>query len=130
MVTMKKDAVSAVLADGFWRQDPTYAAEIDAIEEARRALVRHLTGFIEKLDVSEKSNWKAIVAAALEAGVTDAELQRELGASPSTVHRWLQDNIAPREGTRRLMKGALLELMTRRREAPSSGADESRVAVY
>jgi DNA-binding NarL/FixJ family response regulator len=119
---MRKEAVAAVLADAFQHSDPAYAMEINQIEEIRSTLVRHYTELVSKLDVSEKTNWKTIVAAALDAGVSEGEIQQELGASPSTIYRWLQDDIAPREGTRRLMKGALVDLMGRRQQALRAAA--------
>jgi hypothetical protein len=96
---------------------PAYDPTIDRVERSWLDLVRNLRQLIDEIDTKERSNWPYVIQAALDAGVTDDDLRRELGTSPSTVYRWMSEDVAPREGTRRLMKGALLRLLDARIEA-------------
>ena len=82
-----------------------------AIQGARMGKLAFIDGncrLIEALDAADERNWPLIITAALEAGVSKAEMTLELGNSASTLHRWLNDSIVPREGVRNLMKRALL----------------------
>ncbi len=92
-----------------------FAARLKAIETSKSRLIGELLELIEALDDADRSSWRSIVVAAGEAGVTDEDMHRELGSSPSTIYRWRYDNVAPRRGTRKLMKGALLRLIKERR---------------
>jgi hypothetical protein len=85
-----------------------------AVKEIRKrqfALFESYKDLLESLDPSDKTNWPTLISAALQAGLTEEELLLETGASQSTLHRWINDGIAPREGTRKLIKRALLELV-------------------
>lgn len=95
---------------------PDYDPTIDRVERSWLGLMRNLRQLIEEIDTKERSNWPYVIKAARDAGVTDEDLRRELGTSPSTVYRWMSEDVAPREGTRRLMKGALLRLLDTRIE--------------
>ncbi len=99
-----------------------FAPKLRGVESDRLGVICDL---IRDADTADRGNWKLIVLAAQTAGVTDDEIQREVGASPSTVYRWKNDEVAPREGTRRLMKGALLRLVEQRRRKtiPSNPVD-------
>ena len=81
------------------------------IRAHERSLSKHYRDGIERLDSAVRENWPSIIELAKKAGVSDEEMLRELGSSPSTIYRWISGDSAPREGTRRLMKRALLELL-------------------
>ena len=53
----------------------------------------------------------SIVVVAKIAGVSEQDMHREWGATRSTIHRWLTDDIAPRGGTRRLMQQSLMNFI-------------------
>lgn len=81
------------------------------IEKDRMELARKYRELLSGIDVSERSRWPGLIAGALQAGIREDDLLRELGASTSTLSRWLNDKVAPREGTRKLMKDAILRLL-------------------
>jgi DNA invertase Pin-like site-specific DNA recombinase len=89
-----------------------FAQSLRKVESNRIAVICDI---IRGLDTAERRNWRLIILAAQEAGITDDEIQRELGASASTVYRWKTEDVAPREGTRRLMRGALVRLVEQRK---------------
>ena len=93
---------------------PKYDHTVDQVESSEQKLMQDLRDLIAAVSTAERETWPFIIRAAKKAGVTDDDIRRELGASPSTVYRWLYDDVAPREGTRRLMKGALLGLLDSR----------------
>ncbi len=80
------------------------------ILRAEIAISENAVHLLEHFDTGDKKNWSVVIALARRANISDGEMQHELGASPSTIHRWLKEGVAPREGTRRLMRGALLAL--------------------
>lgn len=90
---------------------------LKAIETNKIALLDNLLDLIEELDPAERGSWRSIVVAVGEAGVSDDDIQAELGTSPSTIYRWRHDDVAPKAGTRRLMKDALVDLIRQRRNA-------------
>lgn len=102
-----------------------FARQLKAIETSKSRLMGELVELIEVLDETERGSWRSIVVAAGEAGVTDEDMHRELGSSPSTIYRWRYDNVAPRGGTRKLMKGALLRLIKERRAQLTSDSLEA-----
>jgi AraC-like DNA-binding protein len=93
---------------------PKYDDTVNQVENSEHRLMKDLRDLIATVSTAERDTWPHVIRAAKMAGVTDDDIRRELGASPSTVHRWLYDDVAPREGTRRLMKGALLGLLDSR----------------
>lgn len=103
-----------------------FDSELTHIAERRLESTRAFLRIIQELDTQDRQTWKAIVHAALEAGVTEGEIQTELGTSGSTLHRWKTEDIAPREGTRRLMKRALLSLIEEKIEALESELEKER----
>lgn len=94
----------------------SFRPRLRAIETSKIKLMGELLELIGELDEAERGSWRAIVVAAGEAGITDEDIQSELGTSPSTIYRWRHENVAPKEGTRRLMKGALMQLIGKRRD--------------
>jgi hypothetical protein len=107
--------VAAEVLGAAARCKPTLRDVLDRVTALRTRQVELLRLALSAADPAVREDWPLIVALALEAGVPDAQIQREIGASPSTLYRWLNDGVAPREGTRRLMKDALLRLVD---EAP------------
>lgn len=93
---------------------PMYDPAVNVVGERRLKLIEGLHALISQIDTQDRSKWRYVVEAAFDAGVSDEDIRRELGTSPSTVYRWRTDDIAPRAGTRRLMKGALLKLIDER----------------
>jgi transposase-like protein len=91
-----------------------YDPAVNVVGERRLKLIEGLHALISQIDTQDRSKWRYVVEAAFDAGVSDEDIRRELGTSPSTVYRWRTDDIAPRAGTRRLMKGALLKLIDER----------------
>jgi len=89
---------------------------LKAIETSKIDLMDNLLGLIGELDPTDRGSWRSIVVAVGEAGVSDDDIQSELGTSPSTIYRWRCENVAPKAGTRRLMKDALVDLIRNRRE--------------
>ncbi|QXQ07450.1 hypothetical protein KX816_05335 [Sphingosinicellaceae bacterium] len=83
---------------------------LKVIESSKLRIIEAVIDVIKSLDEGKRESWRSIILAAGEGGVTDDQLHRELGASMSTIHRWRNDDVAPREGTRRLMKRAIVEL--------------------
>ena len=97
--------------------DPQVIDAARRVARSRHDLMSELRSLLEQIDISDKRNWRVVILSAREAGVTNEELLEELGASTTTLHRWLKEGIAPREGTRKLMKRALLELVSEKLEA-------------
>lgn len=84
---------------------------LEKIRVDEQSLVKSYRDAIESFDAADRENWPTIIKLARKARVSDEEMLRELGSSPSTIHRWASGETAPRDGTRRLMKRALLELL-------------------
>lgn len=93
---------------------PQYDSTVDQVERAEHDLVETMRDLIATVSTAGRETWPFVIKAARRGGVTDDDIRRELGTSPSTVHRWINDGVAPREGTRRLMKGALIALLDQR----------------
>lgn len=93
---------------------------LKAIESSKLRLVEELLALIEALDETKRGSWRAIIIATGDAGISDDEILQELGTSLSTLYRWRTEDVAPREGTRRLMKAAILQLIRKRREELAS----------
>ncbi|MDB5691657.1 MAG: hypothetical protein JWO81_720 [Alphaproteobacteria bacterium] len=89
----------------------TFAHNLRKVEGDR---LRVICDLIKSLDMADRTNWKLVILAAEEVGVSEDDLQRELGASQSTIYRWKNEDVAPREGTRRLMRGAVVGLVEQR----------------
>jgi hypothetical protein len=94
----------------------SFGTKLKAIESKKVELIDDLLELITELDPAERSSWRSIVVAVGEAGVSDEEIQSELGTTPSTIYRWRCDDVAPKAGTRRLMKDALIGLVKQHRE--------------
>ncbi len=94
--------------------NPGISRRVREIAEMQLVLIKTYRELVDLTDESVRSNWPVIVAATIGAGVDDDDIRRETGASPSTLYRWLHDQVAPREGTRRLMKRAFLDLVDQR----------------
>jgi len=88
---------------------------LKAIETSKLGLMDNLLDLIGELDPADRGGWRSIVVAVGEAGVSDDDIQSELGTSPSTIYRWRCEDVAPKAGTRRLMKDALVGLIRERR---------------
>ena len=80
------------------------------VEREQLATLRNQKMVLEYLDISNKDRWPLFIQA-IQQILSEDEILLETGASPSTLHRWVKDGIAPREGTRKLIKRALLELI-------------------
>lgn len=96
---------------------PMYDPAVNVVGERRLRLIEGLHALISQIDTQDRSKWRYIIEAAFDAGVGEEDIRRELGTSPSTVYRWRTEDVAPRAGTRRLMKGALLKLIEERMSA-------------
>ena len=55
--------------------------------------------------------WSTQIRAAWDAGVTIAEMCNEFGCSETTLARWAAGERVPREGTFRLMRSALHDMI-------------------
>jgi hypothetical protein len=98
------------------RGNPELTDVVETVASLRARQMDLLRHALSATDISPKENWSVIVALAMEAGATEAKILLEVGASPTTIHRWLKRGVAPREGTRSLIKGALLAIVDEIRE--------------
>ena len=89
---------------------------LKVVETHKIGLMDGLLELIHELDPADRGSWRSIVVAAGEAGVSDDDIQSELGTSPSTIYRWRCEDVAPKAGTRRLMRDALVGLIRARRD--------------
>lgn len=82
----------------------------DAVEKVRKyreLYINSLLQMIERLDPRHPGYWRFTIHAAMDAGMTTDDLRLELGATLPTIGKWLAGQTQPREGTRRLMRGAI-----------------------
>ena len=80
--------------------------------ESQRSRLLECKKLLLKLDTTKKENWATVMNVALRV-LTFQEVQHELGISQATLNEWKRkkDGAAPRKGTRRLVKRALIELI-------------------
>ncbi len=88
------------------------------LAELQRKWAHELAGALEsgfdfqELDLeTRKKIWPQIIRMSLGAGVDHDTMQSIIGASPSTIERWLIEGIMPKSVTQKLMASALAEYM-------------------
>jgi ribosome-binding protein aMBF1 (putative translation factor) len=95
------------------KSDPVSARHMEHIAYNRQALVRSYASLIESLDASDAGNWRTIIGAAREAGLSKEELCLSFSCAWTTILRWEAGRNAPGPFARNAMKAKLLEMLDR-----------------
>jgi hypothetical protein len=93
--------------------DPVSARHMEHIAYNRRALVGSYMSLIASLDASDAANWRTIVGAAREAGLSKDELCQSFSCAWTTILRWEAGRNAPGPFARKAMKATLLDMLAK-----------------
>jgi ribosome-binding protein aMBF1 (putative translation factor) len=111
MLKSEDDDISRIFSNSSSNSNHSIVKAEKSLAATRVTLLRKQRDLVRAYEPSDRDRWPLVIKTVLEAGVSHAELMQEIGASPSSIHRWVNDAIAPREGVRRLMHRALLDLL-------------------
>jgi ribosome-binding protein aMBF1 (putative translation factor) len=109
--------------------DPVTARHMEDIAYNRRALVRSYASLIESLDAAAAGNWRTIVGAAREAGLSKDDLCQSFSCAWTTILRWEAGRNAPGPFARRAMKAKLLDMLAALDRAEGKRLQELQTAV-
>ncbi len=92
--------------------DSVSARHMEDIAHNRRALVRSYASLIGSLDASDAGNWRMIVGAARQAGLSKDDLCQSFSCAWTTILRWEAGRNAPGPFAREAMKAKLLDMLS------------------
>jgi hypothetical protein len=109
---------------------------MEHIAHNRRTLILSYASLIGSLDASDAGNWRTIVGAAREAGLSKDDLCQSFSCAWTTILRWEAGRNAPGPFARNAMKAKLLDMLAtldraederlREPQAPAVQREESR----
>jgi DNA-binding transcriptional regulator YiaG len=97
--------------------DRRLSEQLEKIIHSRAKLVEQYSRLIEALDASDAHQWRQIVAAAREGGLSKEVLCEAFSCSWSTILRWEAGRNAPGSFARKAMKATLIDLLAERHKA-------------
>ena len=93
------------------KMDPVSVRHMEDIARNRRVLVASYASLLESLDASDAGNWRTIVGAAREAGLSKDDLCQSFSCAWTTILRWEAGRNAPGPFARKAMKATLLDML-------------------
>jgi hypothetical protein len=111
------------------KSDPVSVHHMEHIAHNRRALIGSYMSWIESLDPSDAMNWRTIVGAAREAGLSKDDLCRSFSCAWTTILRWEAGRNAPGPFARKAMKATLLDMLAQLHHAESERLQELQTAA-
>jgi ribosome-binding protein aMBF1 (putative translation factor) len=102
---------------------------MEHIARNRRTLIQSYASLIGSLDASDAGNWRTIVGAAREAGLSKDDLCQAFSCAWTTILRWEAGRNAPGPFARKAMKAKLLDMLSALDRAEGARLQELQTTV-